>query len=43
MKNLLFVLFLLMSAFMYGQKVLVMKKTVSGKEYKIDFLKWLIN
>ena len=36
MKNLLSILFLLMSVFMYGQKVPVMKKFASGKEYKID-------
>ena len=32
MKNLLSILFLLMSVFMYGQKVPMMKKEVSGKE-----------
>ena len=36
MKNLLSILFLLMSVFMYGQKVPMMKKEVSGKEYKIN-------
>lgn len=36
MKNLLSILFLLMSVFMYGQKVPMMKKFASGKEYKID-------